>query len=110
MSRRIDQFLFMNIVRQSYEAHKAEREWFSKYIEQSEKDRKFYKFFSSKTRLTLEDKEDKEKEGDILEYWYNVIDNEEEYNRWESLYKDKIRLDRMFIDVDSFLMMFSHHR
>jgi hypothetical protein len=107
MNRYIDQFLFTNIVRQSYEVHKAEQECFSKYIEQSENERNFYKFFSSKTRLTIDEDN---KDTKILDYWYNVIDNKEEYNRWERLYKDKIRLDRMFIDVESFLMMFSHHR
>ena len=112
MFRRIDQYLFTNIVRQSYESYKAEQEWIAKYKEQSENDKKFYQFFYSKTRSTIlnDEENDNERNTKILDYWHSVIENKEEYERWENLYKDKIRLDRMFIDVESFLMMFSHHR
>jgi hypothetical protein len=103
MSTRIDQFLFLNIVKQCYEADKAEKEWFRIYKTQSENDKNLYKFFYSKI-VEIVDK------NEILDQWYSVVENKEEYERWERLYRDKIRLDRMFIDVESFLMMFSHHR
>lgn len=111
MAKRIDQFLFKNIIKQSYEAYKAEQDWFSIYKEQSENEKKLYKFFYSKTLETMdENNNEDENNTKILDYWHSVIENKEDYERWERLYKEKIRRDRMFADVESFLMMFSHHR
>lgn len=104
MTKRIDQFLFKNIVRQAYEAQKAWNDWLSEYSNQSQSQKEVYQFFSGRTRRKLEsDLENLELH--IFNIWDNLT--EEEQKKWEEQY---LRQQLKFRDVAQFLEMFNHYR
>jgi len=98
---RIDQYLFSNIVKMSYEADKASKMWLKEYSMRSEKERRGYTYFSSKTRVLINDDD----ELNIFNLWYKLSDkNREDWINKANLIED------LFRDVETFLRMFQHNR
>ena len=82
MSQRIDQFLFLNIVRQSYEADRAWRQWITQYRAQSEIEKATYKkFYYSNSPKDPEYVFNKwyELYGNNWEKWQAIVDREQRY-------------------------------
>ena len=107
MTRRIDQFLFINIVRQSYEAEKAWNIYIDQYKSQSEKERRAYERFSMNTKRDMTDMTDMDEKdiiNKVLELWYDM--SEEEQTKYINETK---RLDHLFYNVETFLRMFQHN-
>jgi hypothetical protein len=92
--KRIDQYLFLDIVRQSYEAEKAWNIYITKYIKQSEKERNAYKKFSQNI---------KEKDK-VFDMWNNMSD--EQQNKYIN---ETEKLFYLFSDVSTFLSIFQHN-
>lgn len=101
---RIDQYLFKNIVRMSYEADKAYKNWLKEYTTLSEKEKRAYTSFSSKTRKIVFFNESENKELKIFDLWCDM--SEEERDKW--INETRI-IDELFIDVQTFLSMFQHN-
>jgi hypothetical protein len=101
---RIDQYLFSNIVRMSYEADKAWKNWLKDYKNKSEKERHSYISFSSKTRKLLVFNEMDNKELKIFDLWCDMSNEEKE--KWIN---ESHTIDELFSDVESFLRMFQHN-
>ena len=107
--QRIDQYLFSNIVKMSYQADKAHKMWLKEYAIRSEKERRGYTYFFSKTkrlqRLNYgnDDVEDNI-ELKIFNLWCGM--NEEEQEKW--INKADI-INNLFMDVETFLRMFQHN-
>jgi len=103
---RIDQYLFLNIVRQSYEAQKAWNIYIDKYKNQSEKERSAYERFSRNTKRDIISENDSfdEKNKKVLELWCDMSDEEQ-----IKYINETRRLDSLFSDVDTFLRMFQHN-
>lgn len=101
---RIEQYLFLNIVRQSYEAQKAWNSYIDQYKSQSEKERSAYERFSINTKRdmseTFANDSFDEKNNKVLELWCDMSD--EEQNKY-------INQTVIFKDVESFLRMFEHN-
>ena len=102
--KRIDQYLFSNIVRMSYEADKAWKNWLKEYKNRSEKERSSYISFSSKTRKLLIFNECDNKELKIFDLW-NDMSNEEK----EKWINESHTINELFSDVETFLRMFQHN-
>jgi len=105
MSKRIDQFLFKNIVRQAYEAEKAWREWLNEYSNESQNQKEAYNFFSTRTRRTLKESNIENLELHIFNIWDNLTENEQK--NWE---QQHFRQQLKFRDVSQFLEMINHYR
>lgn len=104
--KRIDQHLFINIIKQCYETDKAWKDWLKEYTLRSERERRAYNSFSSKLRKFSN--KDTHKDSNIELYiftkWCEMT--EEEREKWI----DETRLiDELFIDVNTFLRMFQHN-
>lgn len=97
---RIDQYLFVDIVRQTYEADKVWKEWIKEYCKQSDKERYAYETFSKRTK--------RENEGigsmEVLELWCNMSIEEQ-----KKFINESSRLNELFRDVSTFLSMFQHN-
>jgi|Laugresu1bdmlbsd_1035121.scaffolds.fasta_scaffold11266_3 hypothetical protein len=108
MSKRIDQFLFKNIVRQCYEIDKAWKEWLYEYSNKSKIERESYILFSSKTRISLSlDISDSDLKEDIenmfiFNIWSDMSDDEQK--KWED---EHFRRQLKFREVSDFIRMFS---
>jgi hypothetical protein len=103
MAIRMEQHLFKDIVRQSYEAHKA----MEQYKRQSEREKNGYTLFSSRFRnlLGYVDNQITDMDMFIFTKWDEL--DESEQNKWmDESYKNNF----MFQDVYVFLKMFSHDR
>lgn len=111
MAKRIDQFLFKNIVKQCYETEKAWNKWLHEYSNKSKIEREVYNLFSYKTRRSLDIldisnidyniKEDVENMF-IFNIWIDL--SEEEQKKWEDEY---FRRQLKFREVSDFIRMFS---
>jgi uncharacterized membrane-anchored protein len=102
--KRIDQYLFSNIVRMSYEADKAHKEWIREYSNRSEREKRAYTSFSSKTRRITIFNKDENKELKIFDLWCDIKEEER-----ERLINETRIIDELFIDVETFLRMFQHN-
>lgn len=106
MSLRCEQKLFIDIVRQSYEAFYAWRKWIKEYCVLTEKERNAYILFSGKIREGLDSKISSSSISNIVfERWCGLDDNE--WNKW--INESENLLKSPFRDVDTFLNTFSHH-
>jgi hypothetical protein len=101
---RIDQYLFTNIIRMSYEADKAWKDWIKNYSNRSEKEKMGYISFSSKTRRLVLFNESDNKELKIFDLWSDMKDEERE--KWID---EAHTIDQLFSDVETFLRMFQHN-
>ena len=101
---RIDQYLFKNIIRMSYEADKAHKEWIREYSNRSEKEKRGYSSFSSKTRRLIMFSDNDNKELKIFDLWCDMKDEEKE--KWID---EAHTIDQLFSDVETFLRMFQHN-
>jgi hypothetical protein len=104
MAIRMEQFLFKDIVRQSYEAEEA---CLKQYRIQSDKEKTAYKLFSSRTRKLINMMNDDMDEYQLIIFtkWCEL--DEQQQNKWLD---ESIRITKKFQDVDAFLRMFSHDR
>ena len=115
MNLRCDQFLFLDIVKQSYEAERAWKKWIKEYCILSEKERNAYILFSINTKHSINTKQrllydnERYKSGRlsdiVFEIWCGLDDNE--WNKW--LNETENELKSPFRDVKTFLNTFSHH-
>lgn len=91
----MDQFLFVDIVRQSYEAQSAWLNWLEKYRMESQAERDAYETFSrkmgNKTQI------------DLIDLWYKLSDKE----RDDLIREEKVDRDR-FKNVQYMMEMYSH--
>jgi hypothetical protein len=101
---RIDQYLFTNIIKMSYEADKAQKEWIREYSNRSEKEKSGYTYFSSKKRRLVIFNDIDNKELKIFNLWCDMKDEEKE--KWIN---DAHIIDKLFSDVETFLRMFQHN-
>ena len=94
--KRIDQFLFVDIIRQSYEAQSAWVNWLEKYRVDSQAERDAYETFSKKMRNNIEPTQ-------IIDLWYKLSDKE----RDDLIREEKVDRDR-FKNVQHMMEMYSH--
>lgn len=105
MSKRIDQYLFIDIIKQCYETDKAWKDWLKEYSLRSEREKCSYTLFSSKTRRFIDHNKDiKDIELSIFNKWCDMADEERE--KWIN---ETSLIHDFFIDVDTFLKMFQHN-
>jgi hypothetical protein len=102
--KRIDQHLFSNIVKMSYEADKAWKDWLKEYSIRSEKEKNGYIYFSSKIRKIAIFDEKENKELKIFDLWINI--SEKDKKKWIN---DAHIIDDMFTNVETFLSIFQHN-
>lgn len=104
---RIDQFLFVDIVRQSYEAHYVWTDWLKNYRNQSETERYAYETFSSRIKSLIgKGTTDEEKifiNLIVLDLWLDLSEQEKERLIRESA----IHIDK-FKNVQYMMEMYSH--
>lgn len=98
MTKRMDQFLFSDIIRQSYEAQSAWVNWLEKYRTDSQEERDAYETFSRKMR-NIGDKT----QIDLIDLWYKLSDKE----RNDLIREEKVYRDR-FKNVQHMMEMYSH--
>lgn len=114
MNLRCDHFLFIDIVRQSYEAERAWKKWIKEYRVLSEKERNAYILFSINTRQRLLDDNETDDNETIMpptrlseivfEIWCDLDNNE-----WDKWLNETEKFKYPFRDVETFLNTFSHH-
>ncbi len=97
---RIDQYLFIDIVRQTYEADKAWKKWIIEYCRESDREKFAYERFSKRVKTENNDIGSME----VLELWCNMSLEEQ-----KNFINESSRLDILFRDVDTFLRMFEHN-
>jgi len=110
MVTRIDQYLFVDIIKQSYEADKAWNIYIEQYSRDSEKQRTAYERFSRNTKRHIYMNEDKTKiDGDkinkmVFDLWCDMSEDKQ-----KKFIDDTKRLEYLFENVQSFLIMFQHN-
>lgn len=97
--KRIDQFLFKDIIRQSYEAHSSWCKWIEKYKIESDAERYAYEMFSKNIKKNKKDIIDIY----IIDLWHQL--SEQERNRMIS--DSKIYLYK-FKNVQHMMDLYSH--
>jgi len=107
---RIDQFLFLNIVRQSYEAHYAWTDWLEKYRNESETERYAYETFSSRIKSLIgKGTTDEEKifiNMKVLDLWLEMSEQEKDrLIRESNVYKDRFKNVQYMMEMYSHTMM-----
>lgn len=102
--KRIDQFLFKNIVRQSYEAYYVWQVWLKKYREESKVERDAYETFSRKMKNLIGfGKTDNEINLKIVDLWIDLSECEK-----EKLIKESKNYREIFGDVQRMMEVYSH--
>lgn len=101
--RRIDQYLFVNIIRQSYEAEKAWRDFIDEYSNRSIIERNAYNMFSKEKRKNLSEI------SEIFNMWYNMPIEEKE--KWfnKSYTIKEMEKNINFGTVQDFLSTYEHN-
>jgi hypothetical protein len=102
--QRIDQHLFKNIVKMSYEADKAWRDWLREYSNKSEKEKNAYISFASKIRRNTIFNNGDDDSLKIFNLWCDLTEKEKE--KWV---EENVIINQFFIDVETFLRMYQHN-
>ena len=102
MNKRIEQHLFVNIIRQSYEAEKVWRDFIKEYSNRSIIERNAYNMFSKEKRKNLCISE-------IFNTWYNMPIEEKE--KWfnKAYTVQEIEKNVNFGTVQDFLSIYEHN-